>query len=127
MTLRPLHDTLNFLGRRRQGGVRWDDDPIGQLLTLGARLPAIVGGHWQSQIGEDRRQTAVGTELLCAPNGCQDVRLFVRRMSPTRRYRQCPFLSCRFSALSSAMTACRRCTSASNCSSAGRTFLRPRA
>lgn len=127
MTLGPLHDTRNFRGRRRQGDVRWRYDPIGQLLTLGTRLPAIVGGRRQSQIGEDRRQTAVRTQLLRTPNGCQDARLFGRRVAPTRRYRQRPFLSCRFSALSSAMTACSRCTSARNCSSAGRTFFRPRA
>ena len=92
MTLRALHDTLNFLGRRRQGDVRRDHDPIGQLLTLGTRLPAIVGGQRESQIGEYRRQTAFRTKLLGAPNGGQDVRLFVRRVSPIGGHRQRPFL-----------------------------------
>ena len=85
MTLRALHDTLNFLGRRRQGGVRRDDGSICQLLTLGALLPAIVGGQRQAQIREYRRQTAFGTKLLRTRNGRQDARLFVRRVAPTRR------------------------------------------
>ena len=127
MTVCALDDTLNFLRRRRQGGVRGHHDSIRQLLVLGTLLPAIVSRWRKSQVRQNRRQTAVGTQLLSARDGVQDGHFFVRRVSPTGRYRQRPFFSCRFSALSSAMTACRRWTSASNCSSAGRILFRPRA
>ena len=126
MALRAVHDTLNFLGRRRHRGVRRHDHVIGQMLAPGALLPPIIRGDRQSQISENRCETARRTELLRTGKSRQDGRLFVCRVTPGRRYRQRPFLSCRFSALSSAMTACRRWTSASNCSSAGRTFFRPR-
>jgi hypothetical protein len=126
MALRAVHDTLNFLGRRRHRGVRRHDHVIGQLPAQGALLPPIICGDRQSQISENRCETARRTELLRTGKGRQDGRLFVCRVTPARRYRQRPFLSCRFSALSSAMTACSRCTSARSCSSAGRTFFRPR-
>ncbi len=126
VALRTLNHEFNLLWRRRNRGVRRNDQAIRQWLTHPALLPAIVGRPREPQIGENRSEVAIGTELVRTGNGAQDRCLFVGRVTPVGGYRQRPFLSCRFSALSSAMTACRRWTSAKRCSSAGRTFFRPR-
>jgi hypothetical protein len=103
-------DRCNLLRRCGNELARWKNKPVGQgSLCLTVR-PLVVRCPWQAKVFKDMCQ-GLSRDLFCLANDSEDLTLLIGCMATTGSYSKIPFLSWRFSALSSVTTTRRRCTS----------------
>lgn len=106
MLSREVTHGLHLPRRRPHALAAGHDHPIVQPLDLGPRLPGIVRGGRQPQLLKDRVNGLIRAALGDFDRG-QEASFLLAPVAPMGFYSQRPFLSVRFSALSSATTARR--------------------
>lgn len=126
MHVRESMNTMHFSRCGRNRFAMGYDDAIRELFLTSPICPAMIGCFRQTQVAENGVDLFVGTTLLCQGKGCQNLGFLVGTVTALRSDYQRPFFRRRFSLESSAIPSRRRCTSVSNASSVGRSFLRPR-